>query len=131
MSQEKDNLYVHKRLTELFSSHPILRDKKLKKLNIPYPANQYEHEKIEVVNWEEFIKNEPDRIPLLIANRAQLWPKDIPYEDFFEQKRTVALLHVAYLNLVILGCDVYELPAGFNSKSVFPSDYEAYQLSKR
>ena len=131
MSLEKDNVYVHTRLTEVFSRHPILKDKKLKKLDIPYPANQYEHEKIDVVKWEEFIKNEPDRIPMLVANRAQLWPKNIPYEFFFEQKRTVALLHVAYLNLVILGCDVYELPAGFNSKSDFPNDYEAYPLAKR
>jgi hypothetical protein len=47
MSLEKDNVYVHTRLTEIFSRHPILKDKKLKKLNIPYPANQYEHEKID------------------------------------------------------------------------------------
>jgi hypothetical protein len=130
MTKEKDNLYVHSRLTEIFSIHPILKDKKLKKLDIPYPASQYEHEKIDVVNWEDFIKNEPDRIPLLVANRAHLWPKDVPYEVFFEQKRMVALLYVAYLNLVILGCEVYELPAGFNSQSNFPEEYEAYTLLK-
>ena len=83
MSKVEDNLYVNSRLTEIFLIHSILKDKILKKLNINYPASQYEHEKIDVFDWQEFVENEPDRFPLHVAyNRAHLWPKAISFYVF-------------------------------------------------
>jgi hypothetical protein len=64
MSKVEDNLYVNSRLTEIFLTHSILKDKILKKLNINYPASQYEHEKIDVVDWQEFVEKRTRQISI-------------------------------------------------------------------
>jgi hypothetical protein len=118
--------YINSKLEEIFSYNPILKNKRLKKLNICYPYNEFNHDKIDVVEWDDFIKHETERLPLLVANRARLWPKEIPFDNFFEEKRIAALLHITYLNCVVLGCEVYQLPASFNYKIDFPKDYKTY-----
>jgi len=120
------------KLTRLLNKHPILKNKRLKKLNVEYPGFDPEldnHEKIDVVEWDEFVKDEPDRIPLLIVNRANLWPKTIPFDIFFENDRSVALLEVPLYTNWIYGCEVYKIPASFNYNLGYnKSDYEMYKL---
>lgn len=126
-------LYTYSILKEMLFNHAILKGKSLKKLNIHYPGIYIEvskNEIIEEVEWSEFLKDEPDRIPLLVANRAHLWPKAVPFDIFFEQERTVALLHVFYLSGYVKGCEVYQLPASFNYLVDFPKDYERFKLLK-
>ena len=122
------------KLTRLLNKHPILKNKRLKKLKVDYPGFDSEldnHEKIDVVEWDEFVKDEPDRIPLLIVNRANLWPKTIPFDIFFEKDRTVALLEVPLYTYWIYGCEVYKIPASFNYNLGYnKSDYEMYKLSQ-
>lgn len=131
MSENK--LDINSRLTEIFSMPFILKDKRLKKLNIGYPGIGSDLDingKVDVVEWHEFIKDEQLRIPLLVANRAHLWPKAVPFDIFFEQERTVALLHVFYCSSYVRGCEVYRLPAAFNYLVDYPMDYERFKLLK-
>lgn len=120
------------KLTRLFNKLSILKNKRLKKLKVDYPGFDSEldnHEKIDVVEWDEFVKDEPDRIPLLIVNRANLWPKTIPFDIFFEKDRTVALLEVPLYTCWIYGCEVYKIPTSFNYNLGYnKSDYEKYKL---
>lgn len=120
------------KLTRLFNKLTILKNKRLKKLKVDYPGFDSEldnHEKIDVVEWDEFVKDEPDRIPLLIVNRANLWPKTIPFDIFFEKDRTVALLEVPLYTCWIYGCEVYKIPTSFNYNLGYnKSDYEKYKL---
>lgn len=124
--------YKKTKFTRLLNKHPILKKKRLKKLNVVYPGFDPElddHEKIDVVEWDEFVKDEPDRIPLLIVNRANLWPKTIPFDIFFEKDRSVALLEVPLYTYWIYGCEVYKIPASFNYNLGYnKSDYEMYKL---
>lgn len=119
---------VNSKLTEILSIHPILKDKRLKKLNIGYPIIQNQNEWIDVVDLPAFVKNEANRLPLLVANRGGLWPKAIPYENFFQEERIVALIHIYLYGFYIRGCEVYKLPASFNFLVDFPKDYESFKL---
>jgi hypothetical protein len=130
MYEDENDLWVNSKITEIFSIQPILKNKRLKKLNIDYPVIQDPNEWIDVVDWEEFVKNEANRIPLLVANGWGLWPKAIPNENFFQEERIVALLHIYPLSGCIIGCEVYKLPASFNFHVDFPKDYEAFKLKE-
>ena len=121
---------VNSKLTEILSIHPILKNKRLKKLNIDYPIIQNPNEWIDVVDWSAFVKNESNGLPLLVANGWGLWPKAIHNENFFQEERIVALLHIYPLSGCIIGCEVYKLPASFNFHVDFPKDYEAFKLKE-
>jgi phosphomannomutase len=58
MYEDENDLWVNSKITEIFSIQPILKNKRLKKLNIDYPVIQDPNEWIDVVDWEEFVKNE-------------------------------------------------------------------------
>jgi hypothetical protein len=65
---DENDLWVNSKITEIFSIQPILKNKRLKKLNINYPVFQNPNEWIDVLDLKEFVKNESNRIPLLVAN---------------------------------------------------------------
>ncbi len=130
MSTQENCSWVNAELTDIFSIHPILKDKRLKKLNIGYPIIQNQNEWIDVVDWPAFVKDEPNRLPLLVGNRGGLWPKAIPYDIFFQQERIVAVLHIYLYSFYIRGCEVYKLPASFNFLVDYPQGYEAFKLMK-
>lgn len=117
------------RFLKLLESHAIMKTVRLKKLRLHYQHRFHDSlAYIDEVDEQTFLKRESNRLPLLIVNRAGLWPKCINYPLFFKEPRTVALLHFAYLSSVVMGFDIYRLPAGWNYKTPFDEGYEEYRV---
>lgn len=113
---------------DVILSHPSIKEIRLKKLDVIYPSGVIDGH-VDVVDWENFIMTETNRLPLLIVNRAGLWPKSIKYDVFFAQPRQVVLLHVHYLSNYVGGCDIYCLPKAFDYRAFkFPQDYEQFKV---
>lgn len=116
---------------KMLGTHPALQHVRLKKLN--GHGFQYNLQScmcyIDCVNWWDFICPEHDRLPLLIVNRAGLWPKSINYQMLFKESKTIALFHCAYLSAgAALAFDVYRLPAGWHYDTPFDRDYIKYKI---
>jgi len=129
LNYDQTDRFEEDAFTKLLKNHPALKQVSLKKPDQDYPCICKSHmHYIEVVNWWEFIQPEDDRLPLLIVNRAGLWPKSINYQMLFKESQTVALFHCAYLSGAPLGFDVYRLPAGWHYETPFGPIYTQYRI---
>lgn len=78
LNNDKTDNFKENPFTKLLKNHPALTNVSLKKIDQDYPCGcKSSMHNIEVVKWWDFIRPEDDRLPLLIVNRAGLWPRDI------------------------------------------------------
>jgi len=83
--------------------------KRFKKLNIGYPRFDIDETLMDVVELDEFIKIEDQRIPLFIGSQFGIHPRIDEMPDFFNGEKIIAILGKSLLSGTVAGLTLYQI----------------------
>ncbi len=83
--------------------------KRFKRLNVSYPRFEIDEALIDIVEFEEFISIEKQRIPLFIGSQFGMSPgiKNMP--EFFNGRKLIAILNKSLLSGCVSGLNLYQI----------------------
>ena len=88
--------------------------KRFKRLNKGYPPFNIDEAIIDIVEFEEFIKIEEQRIPLFIGSQFGISPRIDEIPQFFNGEKLIAILGKSLLSGHVAGLSLYQI--GKNDK---------------
>ncbi len=83
--------------------------KRFKRLDEGYPPFEIDKALIDIVEMEEFIKNEEQRIPLFIGSQFGINPNIDDMPEFFNGRKLIAILSKSVLSGHVSGLTVYQI----------------------
>jgi len=100
-----------------FIDEPRHAQKKFKRLDKGYPPFDIDEELIEIVEFEEFVKIEENRIPLFIGTQCGINPRINNMQEFFNGRKLVAILGKSLLSRHVSGLSLYQIEVNETSFS--------------
>lgn len=88
--------------------------KVFKRLNKGYPPFEIDKALIDIVEFEEFIKIEEQRIPLFIGTQFGIYPRIDDMPQLFNGEKLIAILHKSILSGGVFRLSLYQI--GKNDK---------------
>lgn len=94
---------------------------RFKRLNKDYPSFEIDEVIMDVVEFEEFMKIEEQRIPLFIGSQFGISPGIDNMPDFFNGRKLIAILSKSLLSGHVNGLTLYQIEENekkFSSKKI-------------
>lgn len=85
--------------------------KRFKRLKKGYPRFEIDEAIIDIVEFEEFIKIEEQRIPLFIGSQFGINPRIDEIPRFFNGEKLIAILNKSLLSGHVAGLSLYQIGA--------------------
>ncbi len=104
-----------------FKNEELNGQKRFKRLNKGYPPFDIDQSLIDIVEMEEFIKIEEQRLPLFIGSQFGISPNIDDMPEFFNGRKLIAILNKSLLSGHVSGLIVYQIEENekkFNYKKV-------------
>ena len=94
---------------EKFKVDAVYGAKRFKKLDVGYPSFDIDETIVDIVNLDDFIKIEDNRIPLFIGSQFGIKPDINKLSGFFNGEKEIAILNKSMLSGVVSGLGIFQI----------------------